>query len=86
MKMFLSLTTAASLILCGSTFASAQHYTQVNLVANTSGVAPVTDPNLVNPWESRALPAALGGFPTTHWPKYSLQRRWGHQSTRRDHS
>jgi uncharacterized protein (TIGR03118 family) len=30
--------------------AFAQHYTQVNLVANTSGVAPVTDPNLVNPW------------------------------------
>src|ERR1700733_15672024 len=31
-------------------FASAQHYTQVNLVANVSGVAPVTDPHLVNPW------------------------------------
>jgi len=30
--------------------AHAQHYTQVNLVANTSGIAPVTDPNLVNPW------------------------------------
>jgi uncharacterized protein (TIGR03118 family) len=28
----------------------AQHYTQVNLVANTGGIAPVTDPNLVNPW------------------------------------
>jgi uncharacterized protein (TIGR03118 family) len=50
MKMFLSLATAASVILSGSTFAYAQHYTQVNLVANTSGVAPVTDPNLVNPW------------------------------------
>jgi uncharacterized protein (TIGR03118 family) len=50
MKMFLSLATVASLILSGSTFAHAQHYTQVNLVANTSGVAPVTDPNLVNPW------------------------------------
>jgi uncharacterized protein (TIGR03118 family) len=31
-------------------FASAQHYTQINLVANTSGVAPVTEPHLVNPW------------------------------------
>ena len=30
--------------------AIAQHYTQVDLVANTSGIAPVTDPNLVNPW------------------------------------
>ena len=50
MKTLLSLTTAASLALSGGSFASAQHYTQVNLVANTSGVAPVTDPNLVNPW------------------------------------
>jgi uncharacterized protein (TIGR03118 family) len=50
MKMFLSLATAASLSLCGVLSANAQHYTQVNLVANTSGVAPVTDPNLVNPW------------------------------------
>jgi len=30
--------------------AIAQNYTQVNLVANKAGVAPVTDPNLVNPW------------------------------------
>ena len=50
MKMFLSLATAASLTLSGVSIAHAQHYTQVNLVANTSGVAPVTDPNLVNPW------------------------------------
>jgi uncharacterized protein (TIGR03118 family) len=28
----------------------AQHYTQTDLVSNRSGVAPVTDPNLVNPW------------------------------------
>jgi hypothetical protein len=34
----------------GVSSAYAQHYTQVNLVANTSGVTPVTDPNLVNPW------------------------------------
>ena len=27
-----------------------QHYTQTNLVADTPGIAPVTDPNLVNPW------------------------------------
>jgi uncharacterized protein (TIGR03118 family) len=27
-----------------------QHYTQTNLVSNASGVAPVTDPQLTNPW------------------------------------
>jgi uncharacterized protein (TIGR03118 family) len=27
-----------------------QHYTQTNLVSNESGVAPVTDPQLINPW------------------------------------
>jgi uncharacterized protein (TIGR03118 family) len=27
-----------------------QHYTQTNLVSNASGVAPVTDPQLINPW------------------------------------
>ena len=41
----LSVATVTSLVLSLTSFASAQHYTQVNLVANTSGVAPVTDPN-----------------------------------------
>src|ERR1700730_15373181 len=50
MKTFLSMATAASLALSVGSFAYAQHYTQVNLVSNTSGVAPVTDPHLVNPW------------------------------------
>ena len=50
MKTFLSLATATSLLLSVGSLANAQHYTQVNLVANTSGIAPVTDPNLVNPW------------------------------------
>jgi hypothetical protein len=27
-----------------------QHYKQTNLVSDQAGVAPVTDPNLVNPW------------------------------------
>jgi uncharacterized protein (TIGR03118 family) len=27
-----------------------QHYTQTDLVSNESGVAPVTDPQLINPW------------------------------------
>ena len=50
MKTLLCLAGAASLALSAGPLASAQHYTQVNLVANTSGVAPVTDPKLVNPW------------------------------------
>ena len=50
MKKQLGLATAASLALSVGSFANAQNYTQVNLVANTSGVAPVTDPHLVNPW------------------------------------
>jgi uncharacterized protein (TIGR03118 family) len=50
MKTFLSLATAASLALSVGPVANAQHYNQVNLVANVSGVAPVTDPHLVNPW------------------------------------
>lgn len=32
------------------TLAFSQSYNQTNLVSNTSGVAPVTDPALVNPW------------------------------------
>jgi len=28
----------------------AQHYNQTNLVSSTPGVAPVTDPQLINPW------------------------------------
>jgi uncharacterized protein (TIGR03118 family) len=50
MKSFLRMATQASLILSLGTAAFAQHYTQVNLVSNTSGVAPVTDPTLINPW------------------------------------
>ena len=50
MQKYLCLATAASLALSVGSFANAQNYTQVNLVANTSGVAPVTDPHLVNPW------------------------------------
>jgi uncharacterized protein (TIGR03118 family) len=55
MKTFLSLATITSLAFfmgpdIMGTVAEAQHYNQVNLVSNTSGVAPVTDPHLVNPW------------------------------------
>jgi uncharacterized protein (TIGR03118 family) len=50
MKTFLPLASVALLASSIGPFASAQHYNQVNLVANTSGVAPVTDPGLINPW------------------------------------
>ena len=40
--------TACALIMSATGFA--QHYTQTNLVSNAAGVAPVTDPQLINPW------------------------------------
>ena len=43
----LGASTALTLIMGGASFG--QHYTQTNLVS-TSGVAPVTDPQLINPW------------------------------------
>src|SRR6201984_82226 len=46
--MRLCASTACALIMSATGFA--QHYTQTNLVSNTAGVAPVTDPQLVNPW------------------------------------
>ena len=39
-----------ALILSMGAACFAQHYTQTNLVSNTAGVAPVTDPQLINPW------------------------------------
>jgi uncharacterized protein (TIGR03118 family) len=50
MKMYRGLAIAAALAVSAGSLAFAQNYTQVNLVANTAGVAPVTDPNLVDPW------------------------------------
>jgi uncharacterized protein (TIGR03118 family) len=50
MKNFLSIATRTSLALSLATAAFGQNYSQVNLVSNTSGVAPVTDPTLINPW------------------------------------
>jgi len=50
MKSLLRVATQASLALSLGTVAFGQHYTQVNLVSNVSGVAPVTDPTLINPW------------------------------------
>jgi uncharacterized protein (TIGR03118 family) len=50
MKKLLCFTASAAIALCSGTAAFAQHYSQTNLVANTAGIAPVTDPSLVNPW------------------------------------
>jgi uncharacterized protein (TIGR03118 family) len=41
---------AALLALLVPSLTFAQHYNQTNLVSDQPGVAPVTDPNLVNPW------------------------------------
>jgi uncharacterized protein (TIGR03118 family) len=46
--MRLCASTTCALIMSASGFA--QHYTQTNLVSNTAGVAPVIDPQLINPW------------------------------------
>jgi uncharacterized protein (TIGR03118 family) len=43
-----AVSTALALLLSAACFG--QHYNQTNLVSNTLGVAPVTDPQLVNPW------------------------------------
>jgi len=50
MKRLLCFTASAAIALCTGAAAFAQHYTQTNLVANTAGIAPVTDSSLVNPW------------------------------------
>jgi uncharacterized protein (TIGR03118 family) len=50
MKTSLRFCTTAVLALITGAACFGQHYNQTNLVSSTSGVAPVTDPQLVNPW------------------------------------
>jgi uncharacterized protein (TIGR03118 family) len=50
MKRLVRLGASTALVLIMSAACCAQHYTQTNLVSNTAGVAPVTDPQLMNPW------------------------------------
>jgi uncharacterized protein (TIGR03118 family) len=50
MKMPLRFTASAILALIMGAACFGQHYAQTNLVSNVSGVAPVTDPQLINPW------------------------------------
>jgi uncharacterized protein (TIGR03118 family) len=50
MKMSLRFTASAILALIMGAACFGQHYTQTNLVSSTTGVAPVTDAQLINPW------------------------------------
>src|SRR5712672_3911087 len=50
MKMSLRFTVSAVLAMIMEAACFGQQYTQTNLVSNTSGVAPVTDPQLINAW------------------------------------
>jgi uncharacterized protein (TIGR03118 family) len=50
MKSLLRFGASTTLALIMGSTGFAQHYTQTNLVSNTAGVAPVTDPQLVNSW------------------------------------
>ncbi|MGD0097080.1 MAG: TIGR03118 family protein [Terracidiphilus sp.] len=50
MKKLLHLAAGIAVLSLSGAVASGQHYTQTNLVSNVSGVAPVTDPDLINPW------------------------------------
>src|SRR5438874_11333847 len=50
MKKLVRFTGRVALNLILGVTAFAQHYTQTNLVSNMSGVAPVTDPQLINAW------------------------------------
>src|SRR5882672_2820683 len=50
MKMSLRFTASAVLAMIMEATCFGQQYTQINLVSNTSGVAPVTDPQLINSW------------------------------------
>jgi uncharacterized protein (TIGR03118 family) len=49
-SMLLRFTASTIMTLIMGAVCFGQHYTQTNLVSNTSGVAPVTDPQLINPW------------------------------------
>jgi hypothetical protein len=50
MKISLRFAASAVLTLIMGAACFGQHNTQTNLASNTTGVAPVTDPQLINPW------------------------------------
>jgi uncharacterized protein (TIGR03118 family) len=49
-KMLLRLATSTAFVLSMGVVSFGQRYTQTNLVSNTAGIAPVTDPQLINAW------------------------------------
>jgi uncharacterized protein (TIGR03118 family) len=49
-KRFLRFAASAALALITGTVCFGQHYNQSNLVSNTSGIVPVSDPHLINAW------------------------------------
>jgi len=49
-KSLLRFVVSTALSLIAEVACFGQNYNQINLVSNTSGVAPVTDPQLINPW------------------------------------
>jgi uncharacterized protein (TIGR03118 family) len=50
MKLMMRFAVSTALLLLAGIASFGQHYNQTDLVSNTSGVAPVTDPQLVNAW------------------------------------
>ena len=60
MKTLLRFVGETALALIVGTPCFGQHYTRINLVSNTAGVARVTDPQLINPW-------GMSRSPTSAW-------------------
>jgi uncharacterized protein (TIGR03118 family) len=58
MKILLRFTAKTALALMMGTPCFGQHYTRINLVSNTAGVARVTDPQLINPWGMSRSPSS----------------------------
>jgi hypothetical protein len=60
MKSLFTLAIGTMTVLSSGFASQAQQYKQTNLVSSTSGIAPVTDPALVDPWGlSRASDLAV---------------------------
>ena len=64
MKTPLCFTVSAAIVLCTGTTAFAQHYTRPISSPTLLGIAPVTDPQLINPWGFPADPVVHGGSRT----------------------
>jgi hypothetical protein len=84
MKMSLRFAASGVLALIMGAACFGQHYTQTNLVSNASGVAPVTDPQLINPWGlSRGSGSPWWVSEQRNGLQYALQRRGSQAVTSR---